>query len=187
MTSRSTLIMDFAGNHVLIPNSLVYKSIIVNKTANPKMRGDFVFGIDYGDSIEEAQVAVLDLLKQSQLVLNDPEPWVLVDELGGSAVNLRVYFWLNVREVSLFKVSSYLLLEVKKLLMAKGFRFPDPQREVIFTNQLEIGHEANSRAKQQVEQTVSKAPKIDEVRAEASELNRQARESDLPDQGKDVL
>ncbi len=28
---------------------------------------------------------------------------------------------------------------------------------------------------------------LDEVRAEALELNRQARESDLPDQGEDVL
>ncbi len=187
VTSRSTLIMDFTGNHVLIPNSLVYSSIIINKTANPKMRGDFVFGIDYSDSIEEAQITVLELLRQSQLVLKDPEPWVLVDELGGSAVNLRVYFWLNVREVSLFKVSSYLLLEVKRILLAKGFRFPDPHREVVFTNRLEIGREAISNAKQQIEPVTSKTPKIDEVRAEASELNRQARESDLPDQGEDVF
>lgn len=48
VTSRSTLIIDFTGNHIVIPNSLVYKSITINKTANPKMRGDFVFGIDYG-------------------------------------------------------------------------------------------------------------------------------------------
>jgi small conductance mechanosensitive channel len=187
VTSRSTLIIDYEGNHVLIPNSIVYKSIIINKTANPKMRGDFTFGIDYGDSIEEAQKEVLNLLANSQLVLKDPEPWVLVDELGGSSVNLRVYFWLNVREVSIYKVTSHLLLEVKNLLLAKGFRFPDPQREIVFTNQLALGREENLQTKQNVNHVPSKPLRPDEVRAEATELNRQARESDLPYQGEDVL
>jgi small conductance mechanosensitive channel len=187
VTSRSTLIIDFQGNHVLIPNNIVYNSVITNKTANPKMRGDFVIGLDYGDSIEEAQAAVLNLLAQNQFVLKDPEPWVLVDELGGSSVNLRVYFWLNVREVSIFKVTSHLLLEVKNLLLAQGFRFPDPQREIVFTNQLAWGRESVSQTKQDIKSVVSKSPRLDEVRAEASELNRQARESDLPDQGENVI
>lgn len=188
VTSRSTLIIDFAGNHVLMPNSLVYKSIITNMTANPKMRCDFVFGLDYGDSIEEAQLAVLDLLAKSQLVLKDPEPWVLVDELAGSAINLRVYFWLNVREVSTFKVSSHLLLEVKNLLWSKGFRFPDPAREVVFTNKLTLGREVTSIKKsEELKLVPNKSPPIYKVQAEVSELNRQARESDLPDQGESVL
>lgn len=187
VTSRSTLIIDFSGNHILMPNSLVYKSIITNKTANPKMRCDFVFGLEYGDTIEAAQVAVLGLLAESHLVLKDPEPWVLVDELRSSAVNLRVYFWLNAREVSTFKVTSHLLLEVKNLLLAKGFRFPDNQREIVFTNPLVLGQEVTSLKEQKLQPVVIKAPRPEEVRAEASELNRQARESDLPDQGESLI
>lgn len=187
VTSRSTLIIDFSGNHVLMPNSLVYSSIITNKTANPKMRCDFVFGLNYGDSIEAAQVAVLGLLAQSHFVLKDPEPWVLVDELGSSAVNLRVYFWLNAREVSTFKVTGHLLLEVKNLLLAKGFRFPDSQREIVFTNPLVLGQEVTSQKEQELKPVAIKAPRPEELRAEASELNRQARESDLPDQGESVI
>lgn len=187
VNSRSTLIMDFTGNHILIPNSFVYKNIIINKSANAKMRGEFVFGIDYGDSISGAQNAVLDLLAKNVLVLKDPEPWVLVDELAGSSVNLRLYFWVNVREVSIFKVSSYLKREVKELLLTKGYRFPDPQREVVFTNQLGIGQEAKLKESQPPTQDTKNTPSIADVRAEAPELNRLARESDLPDQGKNVL
>lgn len=187
MTSRSTLIIDFAGNHVLMPNSLVYKSIITNKTANPKLRCDFVFGLDYGDSIEAAQEAVLGLLAQSPFVLKDPEPWVLVDDLGGSSVNLRVYFWLNARAVSTFKVTSHLKLEIKNLLLAKGFRFPDPQREIIFANQLHLVRQATSQKEQGLKPVASKTPPLEEVRAEAAELNRQARESDFPDQGESII
>lgn len=187
VNSRSTLIMDFTGNHVLIPNSLVYKSIIINKSANSKMRGEFVVGIDYGDSIAEAQNAVLDLFAKTDLVLKDPAPWVLVDELAGSSVNLRLYFWVNVREVSIFKVSSYLKREVKVLLLMKGFRFPDPEREIVFTNRLGIVREAKLEESQTLKQDANTTPSIEDVRAEASELNQLARESDLPDQGKSVL
>ncbi len=187
LTSRSTLIMDFEGNHVLIPNGFVYRSVITNKSANPKMRGNFVLGIDYRDSIDDAQTAILNLLAKNDLVQKDPEPWVLVDELSGSSVNLRVYYWVNVREVSIFKVSSHLLREVKKLLLAEGFRFPDPHREIVFTNSLAVGHEAKKILVPKLKDTVNGNVKAADVRAEASDLNRLARDSDFPDQGKDIL
>jgi small conductance mechanosensitive channel len=187
VTSRSTLIIDFAGNHILMPNSIVYKSNVTNMTANPKMRCDFVFGLDYNDSIEEAQALVLDLLGKSNIVLKDPEPWALVDALGGSAVNVRVYFWLNAREVSIFKVSSHILLEVKNLLLSNGFRFPDPDREIVFTNGLSIGRNVKSKTEKTNKSVTNRSPLLEEVRAEAAELNRQSRESDLPDQGENVI
>lgn len=187
VTSRSTLIIDFVGNHVLIPNSLVYKSIITNKTANPKMRCDFVMGLDYRDSIEEAQKLILELLAKSELVLKDPEPWVLVDELGGSAINLRIYFWLNARDLSTYKVTSHLMLDAKNLLLGLGFRFPDPAREVVFTNELLTTGDTNYRKGQVTKSVTSRPPRPEEVRSEATELNRQALESDLPDQGENIL
>jgi small conductance mechanosensitive channel len=187
INSRSTLIMEFTGNHVLIPNTLVYKSIIINKSANPKMRCDFVVGIDYNDSIESAQAIILDFLAQTPVVLGDPEPWVLVDELASSTVNLRVYFWLNVREISVFKVSSYILLEVKKRLLANGFHFPDPQREIVFTNQLKLNQSVETEVKPQVDELAFNTPDLSTLKPEMAELNQQADESDLPDQGTDLL
>jgi small conductance mechanosensitive channel len=187
VTSRATVIIDFTGNHILIPNNIVYKSIITNMTANPKMRGNFVVGLDYGDSIEAAQLTVLELLARSNLVLKDPEPWVLVDELGVSAVKLKIYFWLNVRELSIFKVTSHLMLEVKNLLLAQGFRFPDPQREIVFTNQLSLKREMPAAKKRDVKPLVGKSLGPEEVRTESIELIRLAQESDLPDQGENLM
>lgn len=212
VTSRSTIIIDFSGNHILIPNSLVYRSVIINMTANPKLRSDFCFGLDYGDRIEAAQSLVLEFLTQNQFVLKDPEPLVLIDNLADSAVQLRAYFWINAREVSLFKVKSHLLLEVKNLLLAKGYRFPDPFREIVFANPLSIVSEGSlqtnnklsqasvekisavssqSSTKQEIAKELEKSGaqrvKADEVRAEVFDLNKQSRESDLPDQGESVI
>lgn len=187
VTSRSTLIIDFSGNHVLMPNSLVYKSIITNKTANPKMRSHFILGVDYDDSIEAAQKAILDILAKSEFVLKDPEPWVLVDELAASAVNLRVYFWLNVREYSVNKVTSHLLLEIKNELLGQGFSFPDPDREILLINKKSKDHESAVANQLKTQFVTSRPPVAEEVRAEATELNRQSKESDLPDQGENVF
>lgn len=188
VTSRSTLLIDFAGNHILMPNNLVYKSIVTNITANPKMRCDFTFGLDYQDSLETAQKVVLSLLASISFVLKDPEPWVLLDELGASAVKMRVYYWLNVREVSSFKMTSFIMLEVKNHLMANGFHFPDPQREIVFTNQLNFSQETPlEKAETDSKFLAMRSPHLNEVRAESAELDRQARESDLPDQGENIL
>ncbi len=187
VTSRSTLIIDFSGNHVLIPNSLVYKSIIINKTANPKMRCDFILGVDYDDSIEAAQTAILEILSKSDFILKDPEPWVLVDELAASAVNLRVYFWLNVRKYSVYKVTSQLLLEIKNVLLAQGFSFPDPDREILLIHKKSADKEKTVAKESKGPSLTNLTPSIDEVQAEATELSRQSKESDLPDQGESVL
>lgn len=186
VTSRSTLIIDFSGNHILMPNSIVSNSIITNKSANPKMRCHFSLGLAYGDSIEAAQKTILDLLKVSQNIIPDPKPWVLVDSLGGSAVELKVYFWINVREVSAERVKGQLRLEVKNLLLSKGFRFPDGQREIVFTNELRIG--GTDLPLPAKKKTVQARTSNDlDVIPEVLELNRQALESDLPDQGENVI
>lgn len=187
VTSRSTLIIDFDGNHILIPNSIVYGSIITNITANPKMRQHFELGLHFEDSIESAQKIIISILKTNDIVLDDPSPWVRVEKLGDSYINLRVYFWLNVREVSPFKVSSHILLDVKNKLLAEGFRFPDPNREIVFTNSIHLERDKAPSIEQDLINKPKQAPLKEELLSEASELNQQALESNLPDQGESVI
>ena len=92
MTTRSTILMTLAGNHVQIPNATVYKNIIHNYTSNPNRRIDFLVGIGYDDSISLAQETIRDVLQEHPAVLNDPEQLVLVDALGSSTVNFTNLF-----------------------------------------------------------------------------------------------
>ena len=65
-------------------------------------------------------------------MLKDPEPSVLVDGLGASTVQLRIYFWLNGREHSWLKVRSSVIRLVKVAFQKNGISMPDVGREVIF-------------------------------------------------------
>lgn len=129
---RTTILMTLDGNIVQIPNASVYKSNIRNFTTNPNRREDFEIGIGYDDSINEAQEIARKVLVDHPAVLEDPEPSVLVDRLGKSTVNLRIYFWLNGREHSWLKVRSSVIRLVKLTFQQHGISMPDEAREVVF-------------------------------------------------------
>ena len=129
---RSTILMTLDGNLVQIPNATIYKSNLRNFTTNSNRREDFVVGIGYDDSINDAQEIARKVLADHPAVLNDPEPWVLADSLGQATINLRVYFWINGREHSWLKVRSSVIRLVKLAFQEHGISMPDEAREVVF-------------------------------------------------------
>ena len=135
---RTTILMTLEGNLVQIPNASVYKNNLRNFTTNANRRVDFVVGIGYDGSINEAQEIARKVLESHPAVLNDPEPWVLADSLGASKVNLRLYFWLNGREHSWFKVRSSVIRLVKRAFQNHGISMPDEAREIVFPEGIPI-------------------------------------------------
>ena len=132
VTPRGTVLVDFDGNHIQIANSTVYKATLKNLTANPNMRMHFDVGIGYDASVKQAQAVALQTLQEHPAVLNDPEPMVLVDNLGASTINLKVYFWIDGHRVSGLKVKSALMRRVVRAIEQRGISLPDESREIIF-------------------------------------------------------
>lgn len=132
MTTRGTVLITLDGNHVQIPNTIIYKEPITNLTANPNIRQSFTVGIGYDASISQVQSLVLDWLDQHPAVLKDPEPLILAEQLAASTVNLGIYFWVDTRTHSFLKVRSSVIRTVKFKLMEAGISMPDDAREIIF-------------------------------------------------------
>src|SRR3546814_8338036 len=55
LTSRATILMTLEGNHLRIPNSTVFKAVILNYTRNPERRFDFELGIRSEEHTSELQ------------------------------------------------------------------------------------------------------------------------------------
>ena len=108
-----------------VPNSTVFKSTLRNFTSNPNRRDDFIVGIGYDDSITFAQEVALKVLAEHPAVLHDPEPLVLVENLGSSTVNLRIYFWLDGGQHSWAKVKSSVIRLTKRAFQDAGISLPD--------------------------------------------------------------
>ena len=132
LNMRTTIVMTLDGILVQIPNSAVYKSNIQNFTTNCNRREVFDVGIGYDDVISEAQEIARSVLLKHPAVLNNPEPAVLVNNLGTSTVTLRIYFWLDGSQHSWLKVRSSVIRLVKRAFQERGVSMPDEAREILF-------------------------------------------------------
>jgi small conductance mechanosensitive channel len=196
LNMRTTILLSLDGNHVQIPNALVYESIIENFSTNPNQRSDFVVGIGYNDSVQEAQNVIVQALRSHPAVLDDPEPSALVDELGSSTVNIRVQFWSDGRAYSIFKVRSALMRQVKRALQNAGISMPDAAREIIFPDGVPVRQVPAGERSTEVEPQ-SSAPESGDAAvvtlgegdliSESRELERQAEGTDLSNAGENLL
>lgn len=166
VTTRGTVLMTLEGNHVQIPNSTIYKEAIVNLSANPNIRQDFLVGIGYDAAIFDAQNIALQVLVDHPAVLASPEPWVLAEALSASTVNLRIYFWVNNSSHNPLKVKSAVIRNVKFAFLANNISMPDDAREVIFpqgiriVNEPVLGSGAETKSKDTNKTAIVKSKKI---------------------------
>jgi len=198
LTVRATLLMTMEGNHLQIPNSTVYKSSILNFTSNPNQRATFTIGIGYDDSITTAQKIGAKIFEEHPGVLKEPEPWILVDKLAASTVNLQFYFWVNTHIHNLLKVKSSLLRLIKTAYMEEGISMPDEAREMVFPNGVPVQLTQNSPTSQKRKNEIDKKTQLTEdskIAAEGEgklesnddEIREQARQSRSPEEGGNLL
>jgi small conductance mechanosensitive channel len=133
LTTRATVLMTLDGNHVRIPNALVYKSIVVNYTRNPSRRFQFDVGIGPEQDLAAVQRLGAETLANMGGVLDDPPPVATVETLGDSTVVVRVTGWVDQRQADFLKVRSEALRLVKQAFDAAGVNMPEPLYRVRVT------------------------------------------------------
>ncbi len=191
MNTRSTVLISPEGNHIQIPNAMVFKSVITNFTAAPEGRDSVTVGIGYDAAVTEAQEIIAAVLSHHEAILDEPPPMVLVEALGASTVNLRAYYWVNVRNFSLLKVKSSVLRLMKKALMDAGVSMPDDAREIIFPHGVPLLREEERPPERQT--IIAHETPAERTRAEASlendqkEVVERATRGENPEQEEDLL
>ena len=126
LTSRATILMTLDGNHLRIPNSTVFKAVILNYTRNPQRRFEFDLGIDAPDDPTEARKLGVETLAGLEFVLPQPEPQARLVEVGDSNIVIRFLGWIDQRETDWFKARSRAIPAVKQALEEAGFALPEP-------------------------------------------------------------
>ncbi len=191
LTIRATLIMTLDGNHLQIPNATVYKSSILNYTSNPNQRIRFMIGIGYDARVTSAQNIATKVLEEHPAVLMEPEPWILVDELAASTINLKFYVWVDGSKHNFLKVKSSVLRQIKNAYLAEGISMPDHARERVHMNSVSIQsvptHNDNS-VRTSVAEDAEVVPKTEgDLKSNDQEILEQARTSRSPEEGDDLL
>ena len=126
LTSRATILLSPDGNHIRIPNAMVFKAVIVNFTRHAERRFDFDVGVDTDQDLAVVQALALRVIGAVTGVLDDPRPLVIVQSLGDSNVVLRCFAWVDQQAASFPKVRSESIRAVKQAFDQAGIVMPEP-------------------------------------------------------------
>lgn len=117
---------------IILPNGPVANGNITNFTKADKRRVDWIFSISYGDDFNKAKEVVHRLIEQDSRILNEPKPFVGINLLGPSSVDIAVRAWVMTDDFNdiFFEVNE----QVYKEFANAGLRFPFPQMDVHMKN-----------------------------------------------------
>ncbi len=118
---------------IYIPNSAISTSIIDNYSRSELRRVDITVSISYGDDVDVARAAMLEICKADARVLTDPEAVVYVAALADSSVNLSLRAW--VKNADYWGVFFDLNERIYKILPQRNIHFPFPQLDVRITKE----------------------------------------------------
>lgn len=125
LTSRATVLMTLDGNHLRIPNSTVFKAVIVNFTTNPTRRFAFDVGIDPAADPATARAVALEAMRGQDFVLPAPEPSTEVVSIDGATQVLRFTGWVDQTQTGFGKARTLVIEAVRRALRGQGFALPD--------------------------------------------------------------
>ena len=124
----STVITTPDNQTIYVPNNSIATAIVDNYSTADLRRVDWTVSISYGDSIDTARKALLDILAADSRVLTDPAAVVWVAALADSSVNLSVRAW--VRNADYWDVFFRNNERFYNELPQHGINFPFPQMDV---------------------------------------------------------
>ncbi len=124
----NTEIKTNIGLALIVPNSMIWSSPITNYSRNPTRRFDLAVGIGYDDDVDGALALLMGLLDGDARVLDDPEPVVVVMELGDNAVIIKLRAWTESGDY--WATVWDLNKAIKNELQAAGYSIPFPQRDI---------------------------------------------------------
>jgi small-conductance mechanosensitive channel len=97
----STKILTYEETLVVIPNNTLVNSIVIN---HARGGGDGVarrislvldIGVEYGEDVDHVKYTLLQLMRECPYVIDNPNPRVLLNELGDFAKVFRMYGWVK--------------------------------------------------------------------------------------------
>ncbi len=116
------------NQRVIVPNGKLTSDVINNVNGNGTRRVDMIAGISYADDIEKAKAVCLEVMSRHEKVLSDPAPYVGVNEMADSSVNLAVRPWCQGDDY--WTVFFDINQGIKEAFDAAGISIPFPQRDV---------------------------------------------------------
>ncbi|MEM6534506.1 MAG: mechanosensitive ion channel domain-containing protein, partial [Pseudomonadota bacterium] len=125
----TTILRTFDHQQIIVPNSEIWGTQIVNHSHHEVRGVELTFGVSYDSDIDKTRDVIAKVFEAHPLILKDPAPDIAVSTLNDSSVDFitrpfcKGEHWFDVR----FSVPE----QVKKALDAADIEIPFPHQKVI--------------------------------------------------------
>ena len=127
---RATVVVDFDGKEVIIPNKAFITEHVVNWTLSDQTTRLLIrVGVADGSDIALVQRVILAAVQGNRDVLRDPAPSVFLVAFGESTLDFEIRAFVNSFD-KLLRVQHEIHNDVARVLSENGIGMPFPQRDL---------------------------------------------------------
>jgi small-conductance mechanosensitive channel len=131
---RTTRAVTRENKVLIIPNHKFLTSTLFNWTENGIITKEIVnVGVAYKSNPKQIEQLLLRVANEHSQVLADPEPFVIFNDFGDSALNFQLLISVD-SSFSANLVKSDLRFKIFETFEKEGIEIPFPQRTLTFAN-----------------------------------------------------
>lgn len=127
---RSTEMREVDGRFVVIPNTEVFASPVVNFTRAPRRRIKLPLGVTINTDLDLATRTILAAILKLNGVLEDPAPQFVFETFSDSVIQSTLYYWIDTAQVDYMDAQTEGALIVNQAFRDAGIGMPYPTIEV---------------------------------------------------------
>lgn len=124
----NTLLSTGDNKIIIVPNAKLSNDMVVNYSKAGIRRVDWTFTISYGDDYDKAKAVLTQFMNEDKRIMQDPAPFIALNNLADSAVEIVVRAWVNGGDY--WDVYFEMNERVYKEFGKHGLSFPFPQMDV---------------------------------------------------------
>lgn len=124
-----TILATVDNVKIIVPNTQAIDGPIKNYSGFATRRCDITYGIDYDDDMDKAIAIIKSFVDRDDRILDDPEPFIKVVNLGDSSVDIQARLWCNTPDYWPLKFD--MIKQVKAEFDKQGISIPYPHRTVV--------------------------------------------------------
>lgn len=123
-----TFLLTLDNKRIVIPNSTMANSRLINYSSEPYRRVDLTFDVGYDCSIDHVKDVIHDVVISNPLCAREQEPFVRLTEYKDSSITFSLRAWTKTENYEEFKFN--IVEEIKKKFDEEGIDIPYPQLDV---------------------------------------------------------
>lgn len=133
---RTTRAVTIDNKVLIIPNHKFLTSILYNWTENGTLTTEYIrVGVAYGSDLDLVKKLLVDLTSSFPEILKNPKPFVIFNDFGDNALDLKLAITLN-NSFAAERLKSRVRFKINEVFKTHNIEIPFPQRTV-WINQVE--------------------------------------------------